>query len=131
MPECSGGSDGRNVVRFASMPKGILGVTCPRLTVRVGSMAEADVAFNTNELYDAVQDASCAGRAYASLEAIATHEFGHLLGLDHPNRDPGHYPHLSMGYQANPFSCNNWASSLGAGDHRALSWGYDRSHAVG
>lgn len=73
-----GASDGWNVVGFGRLPKGITGLTC---VWTIGDqIVEADVKLNTRFAW-ATTLATCDGEVM--VEAVATHEFGHVLGLDH------------------------------------------------
>lgn len=73
-----GASDGWNVVGFGRLPKGITGLTC---VWTIGDrIVEADVRLNTRFPW-ATSLATCDGEVM--VEAVATHEFGHVLGLDH------------------------------------------------
>ena len=110
-PRC-GDRDGRNVVGFGRLERGVLGVTC---FWRIGDrMIEADVIFNTRERW-ALTTKGCV--AEPMLEATATHEAGHVFGVDHVGER--RHGRLTMStYLDGP--CQNGEATLGLGDVRAL-----------
>lgn len=104
-------TDGLNSVGFGDLPQGVLGVAC---TWYDGNHAaiESDVRFNkVDHKWYAVKPSSCSGRY--SLEAVATHELGHVFGLGHVG-ESGH-GNLTMSPQING-ACQNAESTLGRGD---------------
>ena len=78
------GSDGKDVIMFGDLPSKYNAMTC---TYWNGSNAwgydklvEADTKFNTTDKHwNAVTDSSCTSAM--DMRAIATHEFGHWMGL--------------------------------------------------
>lgn len=62
----------------------VLAVTL--ISSRVGSpiLLEADVLFNNAEVWDSYRGAQ---RSAYDFHRVALHEFGHVLGLDHPNQN--------------------------------------------
>jgi hypothetical protein len=85
-------ADGVNAVYFASrggrqMEWGVVALTEVLYMVSSGSINEADMVFNDNQfLFTAnVGDTGTAvnGRSAIYLQDVATHEAGHVLGLDH------------------------------------------------
>lgn len=108
-------TDGMNSVGFGDLPQGVLGVACTWYDGNDAAI-ESDVRFNkVDHKWYAVKPSSCSGRY--SLEATATHEFGHVFGLGHVG-ESGH-GNLTMSPQMNG-SCQNAEATLGRGDVIAL-----------
>jgi hypothetical protein len=105
-----GTRDGHSVVGFGVLPSGTLGVTCNWFTT---SALESDVKLNDRVYPWYAKNAVPAGctRAF-SVEAIATHEFGHAFGMNHVGEKL--HGNLTMSPQASP--CSNAPSTLGRGD---------------
>lgn len=64
---------------------GVLGVTISFGNVSTGFASEADVLFNSSKTWDSYRG-FLRGNA-VDFRRVATHEFGHVLGLDHPDED--------------------------------------------
>ena len=73
-----------------SYPPDVLGATCVHYFLHelLGIMAEADVKFNTlDSWYTGASESGCSGKW--DLQGVATHEFGHVFGLDHVGQSTG------------------------------------------
>ncbi len=104
-------TDGMNSVGFGDLPEGVLGVACTWYDGNNHAI-ESDVRFNkVDHRWYAVKPSSCSGRY--SLEAVATHEFGHVFGLGHVG-ESGH-GNLTMSPQVNG-TCQKSEATLGRGD---------------
>lgn len=111
-PNC-GTRDKTNVVGFTRLPDGVLGVTC--YWVSGGKIVEADMRLNNRESWS-LNATLCTGDMPV-LEATATHEAGHVFGLDHVGER--RHGRLTMSpYLDGP--CDNNESTLGKGDVRGL-----------
>lgn len=73
-----GKNDGWNVIGFGRLPRRITGLTC--VWVIGDRIIEADVMLNTRFAW-ATTLSTCDREVM--LEAVATHELGHVFGLDH------------------------------------------------
>jgi hypothetical protein len=112
-----GRRDGRSVVGFGDLPSGYLAMTC--WWTWGGARVEADVNLNKYEYrWYNVKPSGC--RARWSVEAVATHEFGHVFGLGHVSEY--YHPYLTMSPSIRP--CQNSESTLGWGDVRGLRQKY-------
>ena len=75
-----GAADGKNVVGFGKLPSDYLAITCRWL--RAGKIVEADVMINKTVFrWTVAIPTGC--RTEWAVEDVATHEFGHVFGLDH------------------------------------------------
>lgn len=91
----TGRANGYNNVFFSSSMYGqsfdssTLAVTLSRYVVSSGQTTESDVLFNTafswNSYSGPLRRASAGGTLY-DFRRVALHEFGHVLGLDHPDQ---------------------------------------------
>jgi hypothetical protein len=74
--------DGINTIGFVDAPEfeGLLGLTLSTFDTVTGEVVDADIFFNSAELWSAA-DAGQEGRY--DLESVAVHEAGHFLGLGH------------------------------------------------
>lgn len=110
-PACAP-SDGRSVVGFGRLPVGIAGLTC---IYSIGDrIIEADIKLDK----DARWAISLAGCDVQSLvEAVATHEFGHVYGLGHVKEST--HGRLTMSERLDGY-CQNNESTLGLGDMLGL-----------
>jgi hypothetical protein len=106
--------DKANVVGFGALPKNYLGFTC--WWTMNGVVFEADMRLNKAYYrFYVKKPSSCSSRF--SIEAVATHEFGHAFGLAHVSET--YHPSLTMSTALRP--CQASESTLGLGDVRGLS----------
>lgn len=109
-----GAKDGTNTAGFGTLPPGFLAVACT-WTDGNGRALEGDVKFNTRYRWFALGVPSgCENRF--GVQAVGTHEFGHVFGLGHVSEST--HPNLTMSTAAR--ACSNAPLSLGLGDVRAL-----------
>lgn len=103
-------SDGHNVVSFGDLPEGTLGVTCTWYLL-TGEAIESDVVLNSGEhAWTLELGSSCRDRFH--VEAIMTHELGHVFGLGHVAE--AEHGRLTMSTRASP--CQASETTLGRGD---------------
>jgi hypothetical protein len=103
------GRDGRNVVGFGTLPRGILGMTC--WWTYNGSTVETDIKLNKAYYrWFIIRRSDC--RAKWSIEGVATHEFGHAFGLGHVSSY--YHPRLVMSPVIR--ACQSSQRWLGLGD---------------
>jgi hypothetical protein len=109
----SGGSclsrDRVNTVGFGTLPSGYLGMTC--WWIYDGRVVEADIKLNKAYYRWYINRPSGCYRKW-SIEAAATHEFGHAFGLGHVSE--GQHASLTM----SPIikACQSSEKTLGLGD---------------
>jgi len=108
-----GAADGKNVIGFGTLPADYLAITCRWL--RDGKIVEADVMIN-KAVFHWVVAIPGACRTEWSVEDVATHEFGHVFGLDHVSE--ALHPDLTMSPTILP--CQMGEATLGLGDIRGL-----------
>jgi hypothetical protein len=109
--------DGVNVVAFGDLARGDLAMTC-WWTVG-GRIVEADVKLNKADHGWAIRVRKGCSRRY-SIEAVATHEFGHVYGLGHVSEAA--HAALTMSPSIRP--CQRSETSLGLGDLLGLERKY-------
>jgi hypothetical protein len=104
--------DGFNAVGFGRLRDGVAGLTC---VWTIGDrIVEADIKLDRRARWATSLD-SC---SFASmLEAVATHEFGHVFGLGHVSES--RHGRLTMSERLDGF-CQNSESTLGLGDMKGL-----------
>lgn len=112
-----GATDGRNVVAFGSLPANVLGFTCVTYLTESRRSIEADMLLNRGHSWT-IGIADCI--VSLVLEAIATHEFGHVYGLGHVS-EAGH-GELTMSRAVG--ACDAAPSTLGLGDMLGLEARY-------
>lgn len=78
-------NDGQNLICFVCTPSQGFGKDAIAVTItafdNTGTMVDADMVFNTATTF--ITDPVTATGNNESLQTVATHEFGHFLGLDH------------------------------------------------
>ena len=103
------GRDGRNVVGFGTLPSAYLGMSC--WWTYGGKVVESDFILNkAHYAWFINRPSGCRGKW--SIEAAATHEFGHVFGLGHVSESS--HPGLTMSPLIR--SCQSSESNLGLGD---------------
>jgi hypothetical protein len=112
-----GRADGVNVVAFGNLAGGDLAMTC--WWTLGGKVVEADVKLNKAEYGWVVNLPKRCSRKW-SIEAVATHEFGHVFGLGHVSEST--HPALTMSPSIR--SCQRSEASLGLGDLLGLEKKY-------
>jgi hypothetical protein len=113
---CGGSPDGVNVVGFGDLAQGTLAVTCSWYNPNTNTSTESDIRINKADYTWTLhsEDPDCRGRY--GVEAVATHEFGHVFGLGHVSEAA--HPALTMSTNIGP--CDGSASTLGLGDVRGM-----------
>ena len=111
---CKNG-DGKNVVGFGDLPAGYLGIACVWFDGE-GHALEADVRLNKAD-HTWVVDIGAGCNNRWSVEAVATHERGHVFGLNHVSEAA--HGNLTMSPAING-PCQNAEATLGRGDVKAL-----------
>ncbi len=107
------GRDGYNVVGFGTLPPGYLALTC--WWTYNGRIIEADIKLNKAYYHWYIKRPSGCTRKW-SVEAAATHEFGHAFGMAHVSESL--HPHLTMSPVIK--ACQSSEKTLGWGDLRGL-----------
>jgi hypothetical protein len=103
------GRDGRNVVGFGTLPSAYLGMTC--WWTYGGKVVESDFILNkAHYAWFVNRPSGC--RSKWSIEAAATHEFGHVFGLGHVSESS--HPGLTMSPMIK--ACQSAETNLGLGD---------------
>jgi hypothetical protein len=105
--------DSRNVVGFGSLPSGYLGMSC--WWTMSGQAIEADMMLNKLSYHWYVTKPSTCSSKW-SIEAAATHEFGHIFGLAHVSET--YHPTLTMSPVI--MACQASEVTLGLGDLKGL-----------
>lgn len=110
-----GARDNANVVGFGNLPPSYLGVACSWAD-GAGHALEGDVRLSAKHRWFALDvPTGCSGARYG-IQAVATHELGHVFGLAHVSESA--HPNLTMSTAA--ANCTNAPLTLGLGDVRGL-----------
>jgi hypothetical protein len=115
--DCGSASrDGVNVVGFGDLGAGVLGVACTRYNDSTNTAVESDIRLNKVDFTWTLhaEDPSCSYRF--GVEAVATHEFGHVFGLGHVSEADHGYLTMSTAVAA----CDASPCTLGLGDVRGM-----------
>jgi hypothetical protein len=104
-------------VDFGSIPSTMLALTC--WWASGGSTLEGDTRYNKGNFLWVVNIGSACRNKF-SVEAVGTHEFGHVFGLGHV--DEGTHGALTM--SPTIYACQNSESTLGKGDVLGLQSKY-------
>ena len=92
-----GSSDAKNVIGFRTLNSPALALTCSYMNPSTGSMLESDLTFSTNiTWFTSSATTGCPVGNY-DLQAVATHEIGHVAGLDHVPSGNGQVMQATMG----------------------------------
>jgi hypothetical protein len=108
-------SDGKSVVGFGTLPNGYLGYTCWWANA-YSQVTSADVKLN-KYYYRWYHTKPLTCTNMWSIDAVSTHEFGHVFGLDTVSE----YYHPSLTMSMVMRACQNSESTLGLGDVRGLN----------
>ena len=110
-----GNKDGKNVIGFGTLPSNWLAYTCTWGVRDTGTYAkanESDAKYNKAS-YSWYADKPLVCNALWSIEAVATHEFGHTFGMGHVGE--ANHGNLTMSSAING-ACQEGEKSLGRGD---------------
>ncbi|MFJ4295707.1 hypothetical protein [Curtobacterium sp. NPDC089689] len=107
-------SSGSSVTGWGALPARTLGVTCVWYDQN-GVVKEADQRYSTKYAWSST--ASCSGSRY-DVQAVATHEWGHLYGLGHVASGTGQVMEKSEG------PCALGSRTLGLGDMTGIAAKY-------
>ncbi|MEZ4302865.1 MAG: matrixin family metalloprotease [Polyangiaceae bacterium] len=113
--DCTG-DDGANVVSFGTLPSGTHAKACYNYT-NDGAAISADMKLNKASYTWTTTPGSSSCSNRWSIEAVATHEWGHAFGLGHVSESS--HGNQTMSPSING-SCQNSEATLGAGDVAGL-----------
>jgi hypothetical protein len=119
---CAADGDGRNTVDFGNLTS-FLALTCTRHKNQPGwtyrKITESDIRMDNTSVSWVTTTSGCTGNKY-DMEAVATHEFGHWVGMGHVADDGDSDLTMSV----HTASCNASARTLGKGDLKGLKVPY-------
>jgi hypothetical protein len=107
------GSNGKSVVGFGNLLAGDLALSC--WWTRNGAIIEGDIRLNKSE-YSWVVQIGDACVVKFSVEAVVTHEAGHVFGLGHVSE----VNHGALTMSTVMMACQSSEKTLGLGDLRGL-----------
>ena len=113
-----GSNDGRSVVSFGSLPRGVLAVACTYYGAQ--DATASDVRVGTAPVWT-VNPTAASCRDRYDLEAVMTHERGHTFGLSHVSESA--HGNLTMSTRING-TCQLSERTLGRGDVLGLDKKY-------
>lgn len=116
-------NDGRSVVAFGDLKKGVLAAACTISENRpyYDEVLTADIKINRSDFrWTTTPDSRSCRRAY-DVEGVVTHEWGHVFGLGHVPESGNRY--LTMSPTING-PCQSSERTLGRGDVRGLDGKY-------
>jgi hypothetical protein len=111
-----GNPDGYNVVGFGDLLGSELGLTC--WWFQGTRTIEADMKLNKHDFNWTTTIVGCSNQYV--VQAVATHEFGHVFGLAHVSEAS----HGNLTMSTAMFACDNSPSTLGLGDMLGLEARY-------
>jgi hypothetical protein len=106
--------DTYNVRDFGDLPTGVLAQVCYWYILVTNEIVEADMRFNTDYSWIRLP-ATCSNRW--DVEAVATHEWGHVFGQGHVSE--AEHGNLTMSTYING-ACRQDERTLGRGDFLGL-----------
>ena len=109
-------NDGHNVVTFGTLPVSYVAFSCWWFSGHTN--IEADMRINKHDYRWTSTTAGCTNQYV--IQAVSTHEFGHVFGLGHVSESQ--HANLTMSPQI--AACDNSAATLGLGDMLGLEVRY-------
>lgn len=120
---CNDKRDNSNTIDFGGLPGRTLAVTCIWAVKATGQAVAADMRLDPEYTWFTTDTTPPNCQNQFGIEPVATHEFGHVFGLDHVSE--ADHPELTMSRFTSP--CSTAQSTLGRGDWLGLSTLYDAS----
>lgn len=113
--------DTYSVVSFGDLTSDKVGYACWYFNTSTNAAQEVDIKLNKVEYTWYVPPSTCILTSDYSVEAVATHEFGHAFGMAHVTEDT--HGNLTMSTNING-PCQNAEADLGRGDVLGLRLKY-------